>query len=69
MNSFFNTMPFIVKVLCDFDNKVFLNNFIFHAKYRKFPVNMINTQLISRPEKMCIFMITKTNNWSVLPKT
>ena len=24
-----------------------------------FPINMVNTQLISRPEKVCIFMITK----------
>ena len=31
-------------------------------------INMINTQLISRPEKVCIFMITRTHSWSVLVK-
>ena len=40
----------------------FLDNGILHAKYHIFPINMINTQLISRPEKVCIFMITKTYN-------
>ena len=31
-------------------------------------INMINTQVISRPGNVCIFMITKTCNWSVLVK-
>ena len=32
-------------------------------------INMINIQLISRPEKVCIFMvITQTHNWSVFVK-
>ena len=47
----------------------FLHNGILHAKHRIFPINMINTQLISRPEKVCIFMINKTHNWSARRKT
>ena len=47
----------------------FLDEYILHAKYRIFPINMIITQLISRPEKVCMFMITKTHNLSVLRKT
>ena len=52
-----------------FENKLFLESYILHAKYRIFHKKyMINTHLISRPEKVCIFMITKTHNWSVLVK-
>ena len=39
-----------------------------HEKYRIFPINMIHTQLISKPENVCTFMMTKTYNWSVLRK-
>ena len=52
-----------IKALPDFDNELFHDNYILRAKYRIFPMN---TQLISRPEKVCIFMITKTHYWSVL---
>ena len=45
-----------MKAFPDFDNKLFLNNYILHAQYRRFP---INTQLTSRPEKVCVFMIAK----------
>ena len=45
---------------------IFLDNYDLHAKYHIFNINMINTQLISGPEKVCVFMITKPHNWSVL---
>ena len=52
-----------------FENKLFLESYILHAKYRIFHKKyMINTHLISRPEKVRIFMINKTHNWSVLVK-
>ena len=43
----------------------FFDSYILHAKYRRLP---ITNQLISRPEKVRIFMITKTRDWSVLCK-
>ena len=35
-----------INALPDFDNELFINNYILHAKYRRFP---INTQLIGPP--------------------
>ena len=37
----------LVKALNNFDNKLFLDNYILHAKYRKFSI--ISTHLNSRP--------------------
>ena len=54
-----------VKALHDFDNKLFLDNYILHAKYCRFPITI---QLGSRPEMVRIFMITKTHDWSVFRK-
>ena len=40
-------------------------NYFSHAKYRDVP---INTQLISRQEKVCIFVITMIGQFSVKNK-
>ena len=48
----FNIISIILVICCyinalpDFDNELFLYNYILHAKYRRFP---INTQLIGPP--------------------
>ena len=48
MNAFFNIISIIgyINALPDFHNELFIDNYILHAKYRRFP---INNQLIGPP--------------------
>ena len=39
-------MMITINALPDFDNELFLDNYILHAKYRRFPMN---TQLMGPP--------------------